>query len=155
MRRGLIAALFVLVGGMFAPQIAGATVLVGQTNLTIHVRGGSVEGKLVGNPACRGDQSIDLYVDGVLVDSTTTDGAGNYAFGVSLFPPTDVQTRFAGSRTGVHPDRFICEPANSRIVIVKKVHGAQASVASPRGAATALAARVQAFGMALARALHR
>ena len=119
MRRGLAVVLLVLVGGMISPEIASATVFVGQTNLTIHVDGTSISGKLVGRPECRPNQTIELWVDGALQDTTTTDGDGNYGFTYPLVPPTDVQTRFGGSRTGEHPDRFICAPALSRIVIVK------------------------------------
>ncbi len=138
MRRGFIAVLLVAVGTMIAPQMAGAAVSVGQTNLTIHVQQNSVTGKLVGNPACRGGQHIDLYVGGVLTDATTTDSAGNYGFAFTAVPPTTVQTGFPGSQTGVHPDRFICTPSFSRLVVVNKVktaHGPAKAV--PAAAALA------------------
>jgi len=117
MRRICLASLFIVL--VLSTQVASAAVFVGHTNLTIHVRGQTVSGKLVGRPQCRPDQAIELWIDGVLEDTTTTDAKGNYSFDTSITVGDDVQTRFGGSRTGQHPDRFICEPAQSRIVIVK------------------------------------
>jgi hypothetical protein len=117
MRRIFLASLFTVV--LLSTQMADAAVFVGQTNLTIHVRGQTVSGKLVGRPECRPNQTIELWIDGVLQDTTQTDGRGNYSFDTSIAVGDDVQTRFQGSRTGEHPDRFICAPSNSRIVVIK------------------------------------
>ena len=155
MRRGLIAALLVLIGGILTPQIASAGVFVGQTNLNIHVQEDRVTGMLVGRPECRGDQRIDLYVGGVWTDWTTTDGLGNYGFDLTSVPPTTVQTRFAGSQTGVHPDRFTCTPSVSRIVDVWKVKTANgpAKTTPTSRAAVSLARHVEAVGRAFSKAL--
>jgi hypothetical protein len=118
MRRGLAVLLLVLVGDFVPLRFASANVFVGHTDLTIQVRDQTVSGKLVGRPGCRPDQTIELWVDGALQGTTTTDSGGNYSFSTSLAADSDVQTRFGGSRTGSHPDRFICEPALSRLVIV-------------------------------------
>jgi hypothetical protein len=95
-------------------------VSVGHTNLTIHVKGSSVTGKLVGKPECRPNQTIELWIDGVSQTSTTTDGAGNYAFTWPLAAGNTVQTFFGGSQTGMHPNRFVCTPALSQLVVIKK-----------------------------------
>jgi len=121
MRRIFLASLFTVV--LLSTQMADAAVFVGQTNLTIHVRGQTVSGKLVGRPECRPNQTIELWIDGVLQDTTLTDGRGNYSFDTSIAVGDDVQTRFQGSRTGEHPDRFICAPSNSRIVVIKHLKG--------------------------------
>jgi hypothetical protein len=157
MRRGSIAALVVSLGALMAPQVAAATVFVGQTNLTIHVQQDRITGMLVGRPECRGDQPIDLYVAGVHVDTTNTDGAGHYAFSYTSVPPTTVQTRFAGSQSGSHPDRFICTPSESRVVVIDKVKTAQgpAKPGSSSRAAISLARRVDAISMQAMRSLFR
>jgi len=121
MRRIFLASLFTVV--LLSTQMADAAVFVGQTNLTIHVRGQTVSGKLVGRPECRPNQTIELWIDGVLQDTTQTDAGGNYSFDTSIAVGDDVQTRFQGSRTGEHPDRFICAPSNSRIVVIKHLKG--------------------------------
>ena len=131
MRRICLASLFIVV--VLSTQMADAAVFVGHTNLTIHVRGQTVSGKLVGRPECRPGQTIELWVDGALQDTTTTDSKGNYSFDTSIAVGDDVQTRFQGSRTGEHPDRFICEPSQSRIVIIKHLknsHGEERAAAS-------------------------
>ncbi len=153
MRRGLIAALLVSVGTMIAPQMASAGVFVGQTNLTIHVQQDVVTGMLVGRPECRGNQTIGLYVDGVWVDATTTDSAGNYAFSFTAVPPTTVQTQFAGSQAGVHPDRFDCTPSDSRVVVINKVktaNGPAKTVTEAAAIAGAVAAMSKGIGRAFA-----
>lgn len=151
MRRGLIAALLVSVGTMIAPQMASAGVFVGQTNLTIHVQQDVVTGMLVGRPECRGNQTIDLYVDGVWADATTTDPAGNYAFSFTAVPPTTVQTQFAGSQAGVHPDRFDCTPSDSRVVVINKVKTANGPAKTVPEAA-AIAGAVAAMSKGIGRA---
>jgi hypothetical protein len=113
----------VLVGFTLTAQAAWAEVSVGHTNLTIHVKGSSVTGKLVGKPACRPNQKIDLLIDGVSQTSTMTDSAGNYAFTWPLSAGNTVQTSFGGSHTGQHPNRLVCTPALSRLVTVKKHEG--------------------------------
>ena len=153
MRRGLIAVLLVSVGAMIAPQMATAAVFVGHTNLTIHVQQDVVTGMLVGRPECRGNQTIDLYVDGVWADATTTDSTGKYAFSFTAVPPTTVQTRFAGSQAGEHPDRFDCTPSDSRVVVVNKVktaHGPAKTVPEAAAIAGAVAAMSKGIGRALA-----
>jgi hypothetical protein len=153
MRRGLIAALLVSVGTMIAPQMASAGVFVGQTNLTIHVQQDVVTGMLVGRPECRGNQTIDLYVDGVWVDATTTDSSGNYAFAFTAVPPTTVQTRFAGSKEGVHPNNHDCLPADSRVVVVNKVktaNGPAKTVPAAAAIADTVAAMSRSIGHAFA-----
>src|SRR3954447_18794479 len=117
MRRFCIASLVTVV--LFSTQMANAAVFVGHTNLTIHVSGQTVSGKLVGRPECRPNQSIELWVDGVLQDTTVTDGGGNYSFYASIAVGDDVQTRFEGSRVGQHPNRFVCTPSSSRVVVIK------------------------------------
>jgi hypothetical protein len=151
MRRGLIAALLVSVGAMIAPQIASAGIFVGQTNLNIHVQQDVVSGMLVGRPECRGNQTIDLYVGGVWVDATTTDSAGHYAFAFTVAPPTTVQTRFAGSKEGVHPNNHDCLPADSRLVVVNKVKTANGP-AKTVPAAAAIADAVAAMGRGIGHA---
>ena len=155
MRRGLIAALLVVVGGMIAPQTAGAGVWVGQTNLNIHVQENWVSGMLVGRPECRGNQTIDLYVGGVWVDATTTEADGGYVFAITVVPPTTVQTRFAGSKEGVHPNNHDCLPADSRLVVVNKVKTANGPVkSSPEAlAAASIVHNVEALGRSIAAAL--
>ena len=143
MRRGLIAVLLISVGTMIAPQIASARVFVGQTNLNIHVQQDVVSGMLVGRPECRGNQTIDLYVGGLWVDATTTDSSGHYAFSFTAIPPTTVQTRFAGSKEGVHPNNHDCLPADSRLVVVNKVKTAKGPMKTAPAAA-AIAATVAA-----------
>ena len=153
MRRGLIAVLLVSVGTMIAPQIANARVFVGQTNLNIHVQQDVVSGMLVGRPECRGNQTIDLYVGGLWVDATTTDSAGHYAFAFTAVPPTTVQTTFAGSQAGVHPDRFDCTPSESRVVKINKVKTAKGPMkTAPAAAAIAemVAASSRGIGHAFA-----
>jgi hypothetical protein len=151
MRRGFMAVLLVSVGTMMAPQIASAGVFVGQTNLNIHVQEDVVTGMLVGRPECRGNQTIDLYVGGVWADATTTDSAGNYAFAFTAVPPTTVQTRFAGSQAGVHPDRFDCTPSDSRVVVVNKVKTANGP-AKTGPAAAAIASAVAAMSRGIGHA---
>ena len=152
MRRGSIAAVLILAGAMMSPQIASADVFVGQTNLTIHVQENVITGMLVGRPECRGNQVIDLYVGGVLTDSTTTDGSGNYAFSITLGPPTTAQTQFAGSEIGVHPDRFTCTPSESRVVQVDKVKTANGP-SKLNLAAESLALRVESAATQALRAI--
>ena len=148
MRRGFIAVLLVSVGTMIAPQIASAGVFVGQTNLNIHVQQDVVTGMLVGRPECRGNQTIDLYVGGVWADATTTDPAGHYAFAFTAVPPTTVQTRFAGSKEGVHPNNHDCLPADSRVVVVNKVKTANGPAKTgPAAAAIANAVAVLSRGI--------
>jgi hypothetical protein len=103
---------------------ASAHVFVAPTNLTIHAKGSTVSGMLVGRPECRGGQTIVLVVDGHVIDSTTTDTRGRYAFSYTLQPPSTVQTRFGGSHTGAHPHRHICRPSASRLVKTTAVRGA-------------------------------
>ncbi len=148
MRRQLVAVLLVLTGGaVIVPGMASATVWVGQTNLTIHVKGSAVDGRLVGRPECRPAQDIQLLVNGVVADVTTTDSSGAYAFTYAAALPVDLQTRFAGTRTGEHPDRFICEASQSRIVVVTKTHG-------PGGAALELARQIRAVERSMLRSFH-
>src|SRR4051794_36729399 len=136
MRRFWLASLVTVTVVLLFTQMADAAVFVGHTNLTIHVRGQTVSGKLVGRPECRANQSIELWVDGVLQDTTTTDANGNYSFDTSIAVGDDVQTRFEGSRTGQHPNRFICEPSMSRIVVVKHLKGSHGEERSARPAAS-------------------
>jgi hypothetical protein len=117
MRRFFLASLVTVV--LFSTQMADAAVFVGHTNLTIHVKGQTVSGKLVGRPECRPNQTIELFVDGVSQGTTTTDGSGNYSFTGSFSAGSTVYTFFAGSQTGLHPNRFICTPAVSRVVKIK------------------------------------
>jgi len=143
MRRLYLASLVTVI--LLTTQMAGAAVLVGQTNLTIHVRGQTVSGKLVGRPECRPNQTIELWIDGVLQDTTSTDANGNYSFDTSKAVGDDVQTRFEGSRTGQHPNRFICAPSNSRIVVIKHLkdsHGEERAVGPTASLRRAFAARV-------------
>jgi hypothetical protein len=42
-----------------------------------------------------------------------------HAFAFTAIPPTTVQTRFAGSQAGEHPDRFDCTPSESWVVVNK------------------------------------
>jgi hypothetical protein len=124
MRRAFIATAFVSVAIFLSVQPASANVFVGHTNLTIHVTGSSVSGKLVGNPQCRPDQTIELFVDGASQGTTSTDGSGNYSFTGSFSTGSTVYTFFAGSQTGLHPNRFVCTPAVSRVVtITGRGHG--------------------------------
>lgn len=149
MRRGfLITSLLVLVTAG-STQVAGANVFVGQTNLNIHVQEDWVTGMLVGRPECRGNQTIDLYVDGVWVDATTTGPAGDYAFAYTTVPPTTVQTRFAGSKEGVHPNNHDCLPANSRIVDVWKVKTANGPAKSAELLVRSVRALMKGIGKAL------
>jgi hypothetical protein len=119
MRRAFIATAFVSVAIFLSVQAASANVFVGHTNLTIHVAGSSVYGKLVGNPQCRPDQTIELFVDGASQGTTSTDGSGNYSFTGSFSTGSTVYTFFGGSQTGQHPNRFVCTPAVSRVVAIK------------------------------------
>jgi len=138
MRRFWLASVVTVRAVLFFAQMADAAVFVGHTNLTIHVRGQTVSGKLVGRPECRPNQTIELWIDGVLQDTTTTDANGNYSFDTSISVGGDVQTRFQGSRTGQHPNRFICSPSNSRIVVVKHVkdsHGEERASRPPMASA--------------------
>jgi len=138
MRRFWLASVVTVTAVLFFAQMADAAVFVGHTNLTIHVRGQTVSGKLVGRPECRPNQTIELWIDGVLQDTTTTDANGNYSFDTSISVGDDVQTRFQGSRTGQHPNRFICSPSNSRIVIVKHLkdsHGEERASRLPMASA--------------------
>jgi hypothetical protein len=116
--------------------LAWANVSVGHTNLTIHVKGSSVTGKLVGKPECRPNQTIELWIDGVSQTTTTTDGAGNYAFTWPLSAGNTVQTFFGGSQTGLHPNRFVCTPALSRLVVIRD-HPSEKSVAASNAPFTA------------------
>ena len=153
MRRGLIAVMLISAGTMIAPHIASAGVFVGQTNLNIHVQEDVVSGMLVGRPECRGNQTIDLYVDGVWVDATTTDSSGHYAFAFTAVPPTTVQTRFAGSKEGVHPNNHDCLPADSRLVVVNKVktaNGPAKTVPAASAIADAVAMMSSGIGHAFA-----
>jgi hypothetical protein len=121
-RRVLIAiGLVVATLTVFAPP-SSAAVFSAPTNLTIHVRGSAVFGKLVGPPQCRNNQRIHLWVNGTHVRSTLTDSGGNYLFQTSLTSGDEVQTIFLGSREGNHPDRSNCAPSASRVVTVKE-HG--------------------------------
>src|SRR5215203_3376671 len=136
MRRLFVSAVIAAtVVGLWA-QPAGAKVFVGHTNLTIHVTTQSVTGKLVGRPECRPGQTIELFVDGLLSQTTITDDMGNYSFSVTAAAPSKDQTRFEGSRTGEHPDRFICAPSLSRLVVLKgHGHGDEQRSAAPGRAA--------------------
>jgi hypothetical protein len=111
---------------------------------------------LLGRPDCRGGQHIELYVDGVLADTTTTDATGHYGFAFTAVPPTTDQTTFAGSQTGVHPDRFTCTPSESRIVVVDKVKTASgpAKTSPTSRAADRLAEQVEALAMRTVHALR-
>ncbi len=117
MRRAAAITVLVLIAATLSAQYAWAAVFVGQTNLTIHVSGSSVTGKLVGRPECRPDQPLELLVDGAVQSTTTTDGAGNYTFTGSFSSGSSVQTSFGGSQAGLHPDRFDCTPALSRYTV--------------------------------------
>jgi hypothetical protein len=119
MRRALTSSALIVIATLFLVQPVSAKVFVGHTNLTIHVKGSSVTGKLVGNPKCRPDQTIELFVDGLSQGTTSTDGSGNYSFTGSFSAGSTVYTFFAGSKSGEHPDRFVCTPAVSRVVKIK------------------------------------
>ena len=60
-----------------------------------------------------------------------------------------MQTRFAGSKQGVHPNNHDCLPADSRVVTVNKVKTANGPVKS----AEVLAHRVQAVAVRMVRGL--
>ncbi|MGE5227516.1 MAG: hypothetical protein ACM3OO_11640 [Planctomycetaceae bacterium] len=138
MRRSILASMAVAVVVLSA-SAASADPLVGQTNLTIHrappgqVNAGdtvTIYGKLVGYPPCRGGQPISLLqVGSGTVATTTTDGAGNYAFSRTVSQTTSFQTEFDGATIGTHPNEQVCAASVSPVlkVRVKGSHGASAS----------------------------
>jgi hypothetical protein len=129
---------------VFVAGVALADPLIGQTNLTIHrsppgkLRSGdaiTISGKLVGYPPCRGGQRIWLLQAGSAtpVDSTVTDGAGNYAFPArTVNATTAFQTRFDGATIGSHPNEQVCAASVSPALKVRVdgPHGSSASVRS-------------------------
>src|SRR3954451_10506453 len=98
MRRTFTATVFVFTVIVLLVQPVSAMVIVGHTNLTIHVTGSSVSGKLVGKPQCRPNQTIELFVDGASQGTTSTDGSGNYSFTGSFSSGSTVYTFFGGSQ---------------------------------------------------------
>jgi hypothetical protein len=112
-RMAIVISLMTVVAMLGAePALAGAT-----TSLTMNIEDKTVhrrqtikvDGRLRSpRAACRANQTVELWIDGGLYQTTTTDGEGNYSFRVS--PPHPVgrhrfQTRFPGNDT--------CDPAQS------------------------------------------
>ena len=129
MRRAAPLSLFPLLI-VFVAGVALADPLIGQTNLTIHrsppgqVNAGdsiTIYGKLVGYPPCRAGQSISLIQVGTgTVDSTTTDGGGNYSFAPRVVNgDTSFQTQFNGATIGTHPNEQVCAASTSPVLKVK------------------------------------
>lgn len=115
MRRGFVLAVLAV---MTLPGAARADVWVAPTNLTIHVSGGEVSGKLAGRPECRDAQRIELLADAVRVDFTTTDPDGSYTFASYPIDALTLQASFPGSRTGLHPHRHDCLPSVSKTLFL-------------------------------------
>ena len=137
-RRILGAGPAALMVSLLLSNAASAHVFVAPTHLTIHVRDSTVSGMLVGRPECRGGQTVHLVIDGHVVDSTTTDVKGRYAFSFTPEPPVRIQTTFGGSQSGLHPHRHECRPSASRLVTRGAVLGASGS-ATPSGGTEAAA----------------
>jgi len=139
-----------VVGAMLVSSTAVAHVSVRKTALSIHTRGRvdvgttiTITGKLTGHPSCRANQDINpIEVGTGIVDSTTTDAEGNYAFEWLVTGDAALQTHFSGSMAGVHPHAHLCAAATSRVLRIRtKSNGAGGAADGMVAAVSALMAR--------------
>jgi hypothetical protein len=135
---------------MVAP--AQASVTVSRTNLTIRIVPGgwvglgdpiSVVGVLAGPPSCRAGQVITIHSQTGVLGGTTTDAKGHYSFDTVATVGLRVQAAFAGSQSGLHPNRHTCLPSESRWVRVRVgAPGSSSAIAPGRGAVHAVRAAI-------------
>ena len=127
--KGIVAALIsttLLFGGLTG--IAAAHTFTDRTRLTLHVndrhvdRGDDVvfSGRLrARHKKCRSHQVVELYRNGRLIATTTTNSGGHYRFRRQIFRTGTYRVKFAGFVGGTHPHSHTCKRSSSPRV---KVH---------------------------------
>ena len=82
------------------------------------------------NPECKDNQTVNLYENGVLVASTTTNNAGQYSFNYTAKPGARYFVRVEESVNGGYGHSHVCSGAQSRSIRPVSATNASASTST-------------------------